>query len=203
MAASRHVLLNTGRKMSNEIIVLLEELKVSIDAIEAKLDAPDDYKADVSALATAAALTARHIIVMDALNSLSNAHYSTIPHLAEPKTITSAAVAWTYGGYVEIIPVDTIPKEFMIVGIHMDSLLPQILSSQVEIGTGAAGSEVTVAHLPFGRVYVSAQGAQYGTMIMLPVSLKLPANTRVALRIADNVAGAKGYPVKLIVAINP
>jgi len=102
----------------------------------------------------------------------------TYPAAADPITISSAAVAWGFGDWVEIVPADTITYDFGIMGVLVYNTDND--HALIEIGTGAYGAEVTEIQIPsFGNTYTPVQ------IIMLAPGREVAANSRVSARAAD------------------
>jgi len=192
----------------DDILVLLrntdygpEALKELIDAIEAKLDAPGNFKADVSALATAAALTVHHAVVsayiLNIVNKSSTPHIQTYPKLATSVTVSTGVAAWAEGSWTEIIPANTITEPFWLLGIYWT---PTTYDGIMEIGTGASGSEVEIANIPSFSHYTTSHGYAFLQPISLLKHIKIPANTRVAARVADTHTALTAHGLKLLYA---
>jgi hypothetical protein len=117
-----------------------------------------------------------------------------IPNLAEGVLITSAS-ADTYGAWVEMVA--SLAAESLLFGVALQ--VPSVTSndsSQMQIGTGAGGSETVVATIPIGgELGVVASGRN----LALPDPILVAATTRIACRIAHSgAAGASTYNAQLL-----
>jgi len=118
------------------------------------------------------------------------------PLAASGPTIGSGASAWTFGSWVEVVPANTITVDFSLLAvicfIDPAAAIDVRHEGLLEIGIGAAGSEVTIVQVPFSYFIDSAAGHCMEQVIEI-YPRKIPANSRVALRIADDVASALTY----------
>lgn len=180
----------------------LDALKVLIDAIEAKLDVPDNFKADVSALSTAAALTTHDTEVKALVNNIFDRDtiplYRTYPKLANPVTVATGVAAWAEGSWIEIIPANTIATAFWIVGFYWNC---SVYHSILELGAGAEGSEIQILNIPKTIVFSTAHGAVVHSPDFLPLLVRIPANTRISARTADAHTASSNHEVKVIYAL--
>ena len=129
----------------------------------------------------------------------SGAGYFMIPAgPAVGTTLTSSASADTYGSYVQMIA--STSAAIYIVGITIDT--PTITTAvdiiQVMIGTGPA-TETPVGEWKFG--YKVASGPVFPPMLVsfiFPFPIPVATGTRIALKVADDVASALTYNATLI-----
>lgn len=105
-----------------------------------------------------------------------------LPSGADEKTVTGGAGAWAQGSWVEIASTvgasDIVVREIHVVsatGVH-----------QVELGTGAAASEVALA-----KRSVSAGSNPMQTV-------RIPAGTRLAARTASKAGGAQAVTINVV-----
>lgn len=199
------------------------EVKALIDAIEAKLDVPGNFKADVSGLATAAALTvvdnevaaieakldvpdnfkadvsalATATAVANIPNKDSAPHIQTYPKLAPAVIVTTGVAAWAEGAWTEIIPANTVTEAFWILGVFW---IPMLYEGLLEIATGASGSESEIANVPSHHMYLTAHGFCSVRPLSFPSSIKVSANARISARVADLHNVANTHKVKVIYA---
>ena len=114
-------------------------------------------------------------------------------------TLTSSASANTYGSYVEMVA--STSAAIYIVGVTLDTptinLTVDII--QVMIGTGPA-TETPVGEWKFG--YDGDQGSNVSppmlTSFIFPFPIPVATATRIALKVADDVAAALTYNATLI-----
>ena len=113
------------------------------------------------------------------------------PDKASPVLLTSAAGAWAEtGAIVEVIPADTITKDF---DLHWCSIwaISDSLYGVVDIFAGASGSEEKIGAVDVGRT------ANFSRESAMPVQIpQQPANTRISCRFTDSTAGAETVRVK-------
>ena len=104
--------------------------------------------------------------------------------------ITSSATANTFGSWVELIT-DVGDRDILIleVGIAIDPGLAGNDAIEVEIGIGAAASEVR-------RFGVTRQGSSIDdTTIIFPVNARIPASSRLSARTKDENSAAEDQRV--------
>jgi hypothetical protein len=120
------------------------------------------------------------------------------PVLANPVTVTAAATAWTgFGAWVEVVPASTITDPFDIHWVHTGEISAQG-NYVLELGSGGAGAETTIAQIAFSRDSNQVQTASQPIQIA-PVA----ANTRIAARLASNNAVADTVDVKIYYHVYP
>ncbi len=111
-------------------------------------------------------------------------------------SVSSSASANTYGSWTEMRSASG--NALYIVGIDVkpadDSSLDYI---QIDIGTGGAGSETSVGEAKtIARLHTI--GSQWGTYkIELPYPIPVAASTRIAVRVADDIASALAHTLTL------
>jgi hypothetical protein len=117
-----------------------------------------------------------------------NAPHSSLPFSANSATVTNSATAWANSAYVELTPglQDDIYINRVIVGPSGASQF------EIDIATGAAGSEVV-------QTTVAGQSVSNtgNSVIDLGAPLKIPANTRIAMRIRTNLTTAGTWNLAL------
>ena len=172
----------------------LEELKALIDVIEAKLDSPGDFKADVSAMATATALATHDTevkgVIANIVNKDATPYIQTYPKLASTVTIISGDAVWAEGAWVEIIPPNTITETFWIVGVLWRL---SVYHGILELGRGVSGSETEILNVP--GISIDELRTSF-----LSTPIKIDANTRISGRVADDSAFTLDHYVKVIYA---
>lgn len=128
--------------------------------------------------------------------------YNTVPANAAGVILTTAAAAWTKGNYSEILAAGNVHSQIFITHVVISGITGT--DFEVDIATGAAGSEVV-------KITVPAGAANAGDYIVLPLPspVKIPADTtpgggstgnpRIAGRASANTGGiAKTCKVKLV-----
>jgi len=99
--------------------------------------------------------------------------------------VTSGSNPWQFGSWTQILAPNEVTSDFVIIGIgggwiNSTGYEPVI----VEIGIGDAGSEITIIELPL-------QAYPYSCNSVDCYPVKIPANTRVAARIATWAWGTR------------
>jgi hypothetical protein len=113
------------------------------------------------------------------------------PDKAVPVTLTSAAGAWAEtGNIIEIIPADTIIKDF---DLHWCSVwdISDALYGMIDIFAGLAGAEVKIGAVDVGRT------ANFSRESAMPVQVpQQPANTKISAGFSDSTTSARTVKVK-------
>jgi len=119
-----------------------------------------------------------------------NLVYESYPSNADGTLVAAHAVAWNWGGWIEMIAVDTITEPFWLVGAKFPS---ETASSKglIEVGIGLAPLEVAKFSYPFVYLHEAA--------FILPIPIPVPANSRVVARHA-NATGGNGKYLKVLIA---
>ena len=126
----------------------------------------------------------------NALISSGNISYATLPDAAVAITLTSKNIAWTYDAWAEIAA--TVGAvDGWLAGIAMDNPSAPLAQYDVDIGTGGAGAEASVAEIPY-----------YGGLAWLPFPPRIVAATRIAARCRSSLAVADTMDVKVVIAIS-
>ena len=102
---------------------------------------------------------------------------------------SSGAAAWSYSGYTEVVPVDTITSTFYLAGITWAWHTPVAAVDTtyewiIEIATGAAASEVLIIQVPASIRNDTAVGFVPSNMVIFPEPKLVAANTRLSVRVA-------------------
>jgi len=63
----------------------------------------------------------------------------------------------------------------------------------VEVAKGAAESEVRVVRFSYESVKVTEVGREFTYNFLLPIPIKIPAGSRISIRVADNASAVMGY----------
>jgi hypothetical protein len=126
------------------------------------------------------------VYALDGIKTLTDLGYTSA---------ASSATANTYGAWVQVIASTT--EDYYVTGVSC--ALVYLASGsldyyQLDIGLGAAGSEVT-------KAIIGIVGSN-GQAVALPIPLKIPSGSRIAVRIADGVNAVGTYVVKInVVAV--
>lgn len=105
----------------------------------------------------------------------------------------SSATGDAYGSYAEII--NTIgANPIVILGIQITKIQADS-SSNVNIATGIAESEVSLCTIGFYNTNISLVGVYQSQFF--PVFIRIPAGTRLSVRAKDNVASALTYVINI------
>lgn len=190
-----------GNKTDTTSGTSLVSLQKIADAAIAVVDAFHDVPA---------ADSADNVVMSDVLGNKSDTHSGTsvmanvkrieehnhntqcvYPVLADAIVLTSSASAWTFGAYVEIVPVSTIASDFDIHFINISALSAND-EYVVELASGAGASEVLLCQVSAVRSAVQNQGAASPTSTII-----IPANTRISARIASKDASANTGAIKI------
>lgn len=107
-------------------------------------------------------------------------------------TVAKAASAATYGDWVEME--DSTAAALFIVGVVIEDLQNANTYVQLDIGVGAAASEVSVSEVKTGE----HQSSGNADPIMLPYPIPVAASARIACRTAGSTAGADTIAVSLL-----
>lgn len=173
----------------------LDAANIPADLDVVKADTP--YLADAALPATPTA---------DSIGDLVKKHltYTTkaaklYPLAAEPVSCSSSATAWAWGSWAELVPVDTITSDFIITAVVIIVASETTTRDWVcQIGIGAAGAEAAIIDVAGKWAYATTVGLFIASAtFVLPVPIKITANTRVAVRATDDTASALNYNAKI------
>lgn len=122
--------------------------------------------------------------------------YVSFPAAANGLSRTSNATAWVHSTWIELFPDSQFPStDVAIVGV--DCSIGSVVTADttieflMELGTGTAGSEVTKVQIPWSLRSDTSANYFLGIadrFLWLPEPFKVPAGTRVAVRIASSAA---------------
>ncbi len=98
----------------------------------------------------------------------------------------------TFGAWVEYSP-DIGTGKKLIGFVYIPAALVLGTSVEIEIGEGAAASEVAICR-------INSVGGLEETRTLFPLNRTITNNARVSLRVRDNIGAAKSYPVVILVA---
>lgn len=114
------------------------------------------------------------------------------PVLAHGPSPTSGTAQWAYGAWVEIIPANTITTAIVIAEISTLYISAARINPLFELGVGAAGAEVLAARGKAAIEFGSGAG-WFEFRVPFAKPFRVSANSRVAVRVADNSASALAY----------
>ena len=120
------------------------------------------------------------------------------PLAAAGPTIVSSATAWAWpAAWTELVPVNTIASNFVIISFTSLEFPTASLDARhqtlFQIGTGAAASEVAVVSIPVSWYIDSGVGHCSPWVFPIVVPRYVALNTRVAIRVTDEMAVAYTY----------
>lgn len=92
--------------------------------------------------------------------------------------VNESGILWTFGSWVEIVAANVITEDFFVLGLYIETQSSDSVYHQ--IGKGGAGSESPIGAIKSG-FYPTTAGP-----LIVPVPIKVSANTRIAVRIATN-----------------
>lgn len=124
--------------------------------------------------------------------NLSGMAIQSYPDTAAPATVSTGAVAFTYGGaWVQLIAASAIANDFYLSYLVIYSADPNY-SACFELATGGAGAESAILEVAIIK--------GYNTPIIIPLEKKkIAANARVAIRACSEEAAINDYKVYLVV----
>ena len=120
------------------------------------------------------------------------------PSRANGLTLTADAAWGTPGAYSEFVAANNITTDYEVAGLTFYIGTVNNNHSEIELGTGAGGSETVIGTFPLAHATASLP-----LWYPLPVPLKVTANTRLAARLiapgANTISGVKFliYPLPL------
>lgn len=137
-----------------------------------------------------------------ALVESGNVRYAAYPVGAGIAAVSdSAAGAWAWSAYVQIVAAGTIPNPCWLVGLTYANGVVEDIDADIAIASGAAGAEADLAIIPIRSLLETSVGAGVVTPITLPFAIKIAGSPRIAIRIRkDTAASAAGGTVKIWVA---
>lgn len=126
-----------------------------------------------------------------------HAQANVYPTLANPVLLTTAAGAWTWGAWTQIVPAAAIANDF---DIHW-CMISDISASdyfELALGSGGAGAEVEIGRIAYVR---TGNFVQEGN---LPIQVPIQnVGNRISARIACSAGGAKTSRLKIYYHIYP
>ena len=130
------------------------------------------------------------------VSNITTTQIKCYPADAAPQTVTSAAISNTFGNWVEFIAADAVTADFTILGFTLRTD-DDNFGGRLEIGVGAAASEVTIASTPLLLTYGLGRFYLTRPLMFCP---KITANSRVAVRVGGG--SAENYEIKLVYTQN-
>lgn len=123
--------------------------------------------------------------------------YLSYPAAAAGISLVSPTTAWSFGSYVELVPLNGITVDFYICGFVWLTFPTYTVDTTVEtifeIATGAVASEVLAVQFPSTWRIDSAAGHMPLPQIILPEPKLIAANTRLSARVANSGTVAATY----------
>lgn len=114
------------------------------------------------------------------------------PSLADGIVVTSDSTAWTYGGFVELLPPSTITSDFDIHNIGIEDISDNDVY-QLSLYSGAVSSEVLVGNIRF------AKNSNFDAIV--PQVFQTPliaANSRISAKIACAIGANHAATVSIV-----
>lgn len=107
-------------------------------------------------------------------------------------TATTSSTANQFGGWVELYA--SASGKLILIGVSQSTMYATTLS-ELEIGFGGSGSEVTQLAVPV-HTRLNTTNTLVGTLaVYIPVLLTVPANTRISVRMRTNVNATISFVV--------
>jgi len=120
------------------------------------------------------------------------------PPQADPPIFSSGAVAWGWGSWVQVVPANTITRDFIIIGVMIGMEDEgQTRRWDIQVGVGAPGAESPIISLSGVHSYSGTGVYRAGVIIPLSIPRRVKANSRVAARVSDHIAAALAYRIKI------
>lgn len=120
---------------------------------------------------------------VDELYDQFTAERMCYPTLAAGASAVSAAGAWTYGNYVEVIPADTVASDFHILSVVIESC--SVAAGVFQLGLYKGAGDELITELRF-----SIAGGFYGNSYYIVGSGEVDANARIRARLAADIGAA-------------
>ncbi|WP_192498072.1 hypothetical protein [Tepidiforma bonchosmolovskayae] len=109
-------------------------------------------------------------------------------------TATTSSTANQFGAWVELFA--SASGKLILIGVSQTTTSSSTTLSELEIGFGPSGSEVTQLAVPVHTRLSTSGGGTTGTLaVYIPVLLTVPANTRISVRMRTTVAAAIAFVV--------
>lgn len=110
-------------------------------------------------------------------------------------TVTTSAMANTFGDYVEVIAAGTISSDFYLCGLTLYHDAASATTAEYEMAVGAGGSESPIATI--GLRVPGSSADVYKFIAIDPI--KIAGNARVAIRCRDTIATANSGHATIII----
>lgn len=106
---------------------------------------------------------------------------------------SSGGAAWSFSGYTEVVPVNTITSTFYLAGLTWAWHTPVAAADTtyewiIELATGAAASEVLIVQVPCSVRADTLAGYTPSNFVVFPEPKLIAANTRISVRVAYSLA---------------
>lgn len=126
-------------------------------------------------------------------NTTTTNRYLCYPTAAAGITrASSGGAAWSFSAYTVLVPTSTITATYYIAGfccqLPAASAVTTTFEYQMELATGATGSEVTIIQIPAVVRNVTAAGYQPPFWCVFPEPKQIAANTQISFRFAQSLA---------------
>ena len=120
------------------------------------------------------------------------------PLQADPPSVAAGAGTYTFSAWTELVPVNTITTDFLLLGVTISAIAVETDLWVVQVGKGPAASEEAIASIGFEVWQASNVGYQVYLPLYFPLGIKVVANTRLAFRVARNVASGPSVYVRAL-----
>ena len=128
---------------------------------------------------------------------------SLYPLLADPPSVAAGAGTWLFSAWTELVPVNTITTDFLLLGVVASTLAISTNLWVVQFGVGGVGAESAIVAMSFEAWQASNVGYEIYAPHYFPSPIKVAANSRLAFRVARNVASGPGVYVRAIYVLLP
>jgi len=165
-------------------------------------------KISVSATSSVASLNFSQVKIqyVEALDTYTTDLIKCYPYLATGVSPVSSSAAWNWpASWTELVPVNTITFDFDICAINWlyppaeTTALDTRYQGVIQIGVGGAGAEASIISVPVTfLIDTKAEHVPSKQICTLPIPRRVPANSRVAVRVTDSLAAALTWgPIKI------
>ena len=143
---------------------------------------------------------------VEELETYTTSLVKSYPYLATGVNITSSVTAWTWpASWTELVPANAITNVIDINAITCiepvaeGTSLDVTYQGVIQIGKGTAGAEVSIISIPVTfLIDTKAEHIPFKMIFTLPIPVRVAANTRIAIRVTDSLAGALTWgPIKI------
>ena len=155
-----------------------DSVKAELDLIKAKTDTI------TGAAVSSASATTTGIIAED------SAMGTGTPNVV---TVASTTTANNFGSWVEVDASVSADSWLCSIIVTPTDHVGLDINTVIEIGTGAAGSEVSKIRFSFLIEVITAAGVHIPFQFSLPIPIKVASGTRIAARVSDSEAAINNY----------